>query len=786
MNSTTSYGMPGKNKVIGLALFFNKKSLVMISQTFEEWKNCIANDCKIILTKAFMKLAVMIILLFFSFTVQGQSTDNFPPPAIPPTVKAKNANGKINVDGKLDELDWQQAETTTDFFRMEPRQGGAYKYPTFVKVLYDERNLYVGVFAQDSLGKKGIRVQDFRRDFAWGENDIFGIQLDPQNLKQYCVSFQTTPYGSQRDLQNFNDNNTNNDWNALWAVRTSRVDSGYYAEFAIPFKSIRYDLSEAADSISWGITFNRLARREYEHTVFPAIPQSFSPYRMTYAALLKGLELPKPSTNIRIEPYSLYQYDRVKDGQVATVNQQPKIGGDVKWAINPRSVLDLTFNTDFAQADLDRAVNNLERFNIFFPERRQFFLENSGIWAGANNQSVIPFFSRRIGLQRDFNAAPARIDAGTRFTSRSEKQAIAGMYVHQAETDNSAAASFTVARYLRNYGKENNIGLMLTHRSDEASDKLGLEQSDNTTLTLDGLIRPRDEFTLSYMVSGSRDNSSDTLGVAGRLFAGYSTNNFYLGWLTNFVTENYNPDMGFVFQKNVIWHNPGGYFIWRPKNIPWIRRFDPGAFFNYYHDATNPGNFQQGSIYLFPVYLIFTNGSFLQYAIFPTWQNINFNFAPLGIPIEQNNYFYTRQQVDFNTDQSAKLSGSGRINWGQFYNGRRSTLTAGLRYAPSVHAAVTVDYEYNDLKNLGIDQTDLTTHLVSVGTRLALNPRLQLSTFYQYNSFDKQGRWNLRFSWEYKPLSFLYIVFNDSRINDLDNPLQEQQVISKITLIKQF
>ena len=681
-----------------------------------------------------------LLLILLPLIMHGQSTENFPPPAIPPEIVAQKTASKITIDGTLEESAWQQAEATTNFFRVEPRQGGRYQYQTAVRVLYDDRNLYVGVFARDSLGKQGVRVQDFRRDFAWGENDIFGIQLDPQNLKQYCVSFQTTPYGNQRDLQAFNDTNRDSDWNALWKVRTSRTDTGYYAEFAIPFKSIRYDFSSEADTLSWGITFSRLARRDYEQTVFPAIPQSFSPYRMTYAAQLKGLELPKPGTNIRIEPYALYQYDRIAEGEDATTTQQPKLGGDIKWAITPRAVLDLTFNTDFAQADVDRAVNNLERFNIFFPERRQFFLENSGIWAGANSRAVVPFFSRRIGLQGNFNAAPARIDAGARYTSRTEKEAIAGLYVHQAATDNSAAASFGVARYLRNYGNENNVGVMLTHRLDEASRELGTEQSHNTTLTLDGLIRPTDEWTLTYMLSGSRDNANDTLGLAGTIFAGNSTNKYYLGWLTNFVSQNYNPDMGFVFQKDVIWHNPGGYFIWRPKNIPWIRRFDPGAFFNYYHDASNPGNFQQGNIYLFPVYLIFTNGSFLQYAIFPTWQNINFNFAPLGIPITQGRYFYTRQQINFNTDQSAKFSGSGSINWGPFYNGRRTTLNAGLRYAPSVHAALTFDYEYNDLNDLGQFQEDLTTHLISVGTRFALNPRLQLTTFYQYNSFDEQGR----------------------------------------------
>ena len=618
--------------------------------------------------------------------VDAQDDQNFPPPDEAPIITAQKVMGSIKVDGRLNESAWQNAEAITNFFKMEPRQGGTYQYDTEVKLLYDEKSFYIGAFCKDSVGKKGVRVQDLRRDFSWGENDIFLVQLDPQNLKQYCVSFQTTPYGNQRDLQNFNDRNIDNDWNALWTVRTQRTDSGYYAEFAIPFKSIRYEELNPEEDPTWGITLSRLARRDYEQTVFPAIPQSFSPYRMTYAARLEGLELPEPSANVRIEPYLLYQYDDIEDGEVSSSDSDLKFGGDVKWAINPRSVLDLTFNTDFAQADVDRAVNNLERFNIFFPERRQFFLENSGIWAGAANNAIVPFFSRTIGLRGNFNAEPARIDAGARYTMRNEERSIAGLYVHQAETSNSTGANFMVGRYLQNYGKDNNVGVMFTHRLDEESGELGAQQSNNTTVTVDGFIRPTDTWSISYMLSGSRDNSSDTLGLAGRFFAGNNSNKFYLGWLTNFVSEDYNPDMGFVFQKNVIQHNPGGYYIWRPKNIPWIWRWDPGAFVNYYHDFRNPDQFQQANIYLFPVYIFFKDRSFLQYAIFPTWQNINFDFRPLGISIAQDDYYYTRQQVNFNTNRSAKISVSGSVNWGSFYNGKRTTFVGGLRIAPIPHA----------------------------------------------------------------------------------------------------
>ncbi|MEL6696966.1 MAG: DUF5916 domain-containing protein [Bacteroidota bacterium] len=717
----------------------------------------------------------------------GQSTDeNFPPPEEPISIQAVKVEGKITVDGTLDEADWQRALPVKDFFRTEPRQGGDIRYQTQVRFLYDEKNIYVGAFCQDSTGLKGIRVQDLRRDFSWGENDIFGVALDPQNLKQYAQAFQTTPYGNQRDFQNFNGNNFDTGWNTLWKVRTKRTSEGYTAEFAIPFKTLRYDKPEDGKPVEWGITLVRYARRDIEVSTFPAIPQAFTPYRMTYAAKLTGIEVPPPSANVRVEPYTLFQYDNIQTGGDIDTSSSGKLGGDIKWAINPRSVLDLTFNTDFAQADLDRAVNNLERFNIFFPERRQFFLENSGIWAGSSQRAIRPFFSRRIGLQGNFNAAPAPIDVGARFTQRTDKQAIAGLFVRQRATPNSSASNFGVGRYLRNYGRENNVGLMVTHRLDEASNQLGQAANNNTTVTIDGQIRPKSQWDIQYMLTTSIDEGSGEVGYGGRIFAGNSSNKFYYGWSTEFIDANYLPAMGFVRQNDLISHNPGGYYIWRPKKLSWIRRWDPGVFASFNHDASNPARFQQASLYIFPVYLWFKDDSFLEFSISPTWQNINFDFAPLGIPIAQDNYFYNRYLVRYNTDQSKKWSASTSYSFGRFYNGVRNTAFFSGRLAPIPQAALTFDYEYIDLKNVGKAQEDLVTHLLTAGARFALNPRVQLSIFYQYNSFDEQGRWNVRGSWEYQPLSFLYIVFNDSRINSELDPFQEQQFISKLTWVKQF
>ncbi len=650
----------------------------------------------------------ILVFLAFAKAYSQEADPNFPPPENPVTISAARATVDIKIDGKLDEAAWENAEVVTDFFRTEPYQGGEYKYDTEVRFLYDDKNIYIGAFCKDSLGRKGIRVQDLRRDFRYGENDIIAIQFDAQNTKQYAVSFQTTPYGNQRDAQIFNGNNTDNSWNALWSVRTTRTDEGYYAEFAIPFKSLRYDKPKEGEPVSWGFTIFRLARRDFEQTEFPAIPQAFSPFRMTYAAKLVNLEVPPPSANIRIEPYTLYQYDESRSGDdITALTNDPKIGGDVKWAINPNSVLDLTFNTDFAQADVDRAVNNLERFNIFFPEQRQFFLENSGIWAGGGNFQVRPFFSRTIGLSNNFNSEPAPLDAGARYTFKNEKRTIAGLAVRQRDTDDSPGSNFGVARYSQNYGRENNVGAMVTYRLDDASSSLELDNKDNATITIDGLIRPKSEWTLSYLLSTSLDSEQRGAGYAGRFFAGYTSKDFYAGYVNSFVSEDYAPDMGFVFQKDVMYHSPGGYFIWRPENIDLIRRWDPGVFVNYYHDFQEFGQFQQASLYIFPIFTWFKDNSFIEASFTPTWQNINFQFAPLGLEIGQANYQYTRYNLEYQTDQSAKISGSIAYNFGDFYNGSRNTIEAGLRYAPLPHIALSANYEHNNINNVGIAREDL-------------------------------------------------------------------------------
>lgn len=269
------------------------------------------------------------------------------------------------------------------FVQVEPNQGKAPHFATQVKILFDDTYLYIGAFCEDSL---------------------VHIRIDAFHQKRNCLAFDTNPYGVQRDAQIFDDQLYEINWNALWKVKTSITLKGWYAEFAIPFSSIRYPKTAGSKRTIWGIKFQRIQRRLNELSGFPAFPRSIDGSQMSYEADLAGLEVPTPHSNIQITPYSLYINDRQARHDTIHHGGSIKIGLDAKWAFNTHAQVDLTINPDFAQADIDRQIINLSRSAIFLPEKRQFFLDNSGLFTVVHPGSIYrsdfvqPFYSRTIGL----------------------------------------------------------------------------------------------------------------------------------------------------------------------------------------------------------------------------------------------------------------------------------------------------------------------------------------------------------------------------------------------------
>jgi hypothetical protein len=437
----------------------------------------------------YCKIIQLIALVIITLNSYCQNADIFEPDSVKKEIEAVEIQTSLHIDGLLNETEWKLAKPSPRFIEIEPVQGNSPGEETDVKILYNRQYLYFGIFAHDSLGKKAIRSTDFKRDFDDKSRDLISLAFDCFNDKRNAMSFVTDPYGVQRDLLSFDDLYYDVDWNGLWRVRTNRTDSGWTAEIAIPWQTLRYP--NKTDSVQqWGLSIYRNRRITNEITSFSPYPRAFTSLRMNYAGVLKNLKPPPPKTNIRFEPYVLSSYDHYKgfDSSIKVAQTNYKVGGDIKWAVDPNSVLDLTVNTDFAQADADQQVNNVTRFSVFFPEKRQFFLENASLFGVGISQSadgsggqlrVQPFFSRSIGL--DSLGTPIPIEAGARFVHRSLKTNYGAILMRQSASDNSPITNFFVGRLSQNIGTNNRLGGLVTVKN----------QPGNTNIvsTIDGFFR---------------------------------------------------------------------------------------------------------------------------------------------------------------------------------------------------------------------------------------------------------------------------------------------------------
>jgi hypothetical protein len=732
-----------------------------------------------------------LLICFFSFS---QDAAVFKPDSVKKEMIAIQIPGSIRIDGLLNEDEWKLAIPASNFVQVEPRQGAAPNFETEVRVLYNRQYLYVGFICKDPLGKKAIRATDFRRDFGIRSHDHVALSFDGFNDKRNAMALMANAYGVQRDLLVFDDILTDIDWDGLWKVRTTRTDTGWIAEMAIPWQTLRYPKKK--DSIQeWGFNVYRTRRMSNEISAFSGYPRNFSFTRMDYAGVLKNLQPPPPGPNIRIQPYILASYDRYKNFPASTKPEDNnfRAGGDVKWAISPNAILDLTFNTDFAQADADRQVNNVTRFSVFFPERRQFFLENASLFGvgtrpnedgSGGNMRIQPFFSRRIGLDDFGNPIP--LDAGGRFVYRSSKRNAGVIAMRQRGSNTTPGTNFFVGRFSENFGKQNRIGGLVTVKNNA--------NGTNTVGAIDGFIRMGESHSLNTMFIYSNSNNNqpsaaNTNGVAGYAQYFYTNNQWKIWWTQSLVTKNFDPALGFVSRNDVIGTTPGVYWYYRGKALPFkkfIRAFEPGVFPEFYHQAST-GKLIERQLTMNPIWFNFQNGGFFGYIITPTYQLLTEPFAPLGINVPVGKYNYLRHLFYFSSDQSRIISSNFNFETGTYFNGKLFAGTFTLTFAPSPHFYLQGQYNRNHFKEVGDPVTSKTVGLYSVSGRLALNPRLQLIGFYQKNSENNLNNYNIRLSWEYQPLSYVYLVFNRRGFDNTQMKRQtEDHAIIKVSYLRQL
>ncbi len=730
-----------------------------------------------------------IAFLFLSSHCFSQDASVFKPDSVKKEIIATRISTSLRIDGSLDDAEWKLALPSPDFIQVDPMQGQAPNHRTSTLVLFNRQFLYIGIIAYDSGGKKTIRATDFRRDFSIRSHDHVAISLDGFNDHRNAMAFTTNPFGVQRDLLVFDDILTDLDWDGLWKVRTSRTDTGWIAEIAIPWQTLRYP--KTADSLQhWGFNVMRNRRLTNEISAFSPYPRSFNFTRMAYAGVLKNLQPPPPKTNIRVQPYVLASFDRYKNFPVGTDPAQNNfgVGGDIKWAINPNNILDLTFNTDFAQADADRQVNNVTRFSVFFPERRQFFLENASLFGAGVGPSedlsggtmrIQPFFSRRIGLDDAGNPIP--LDAGGRYVYRSLKRNFGALIMRQRKNDITPGTNFFVGRYSENIGRQSRLGGLLTVKNND--------NGTNVVAALDGFFRLGESHSVNSMLIRSSNNKGGKDGFAGYAQYYYTSNQFKIWWTQTLVTKDFDPALGFVSRSDVVGTTPGIFWYYRGNKLPfkkWIRAFEPGLMTEFYHQAST-GKLVERQININPIWFNFQDGGYFGYLVNPTFQRLTEPFAPLGIVISEGKYNYVRHQFYYSSDPSKIIGLSASVEFGTYFNGHLNSGSFSLRFSPIPHFSLTGQLNRNHFKKVGDNLETITADLWSITGRLALNPRLQLIGFYQLNSINDAGNYNIRLSWEYQPLSYVYVVFNHRGFDNAALKRQtEDHTIVKLSYLRQL
>ncbi len=362
-------------------------------------------------------------------------------------VTALHVESPIVIDGNLDEAAWSLAEPAADFIQNEPRTGEPSTERTEVRILYDDENLYLGVYCFDSLGREGVTLSTLARDYPPRDTDHFTMVFDTFDDNRNGFSLSTNPGGAMRDGQITGDGETRNyDWDGIWYVKTQITELGWQAEIAIPFRTFRFRDQEQQ---VWGLNFGRRIRRKNESTHWSAIPRPYATYRVSMAGELNGLSGIRQGKSLYVKPYISSPVVR-REGD--DVDFTPDVGLDLKYGVTTGLALDATVNTDFSQVEADQQQINLTRFSLFFPEKREFFLENAALFQvkrtgrgpGSGNRDLIAFFSRRIGLSGG-QAVP--ILGGTRLTGRVGQYRIGLLSIQTDEFEETLSTNFSVAGF---------------------------------------------------------------------------------------------------------------------------------------------------------------------------------------------------------------------------------------------------------------------------------------------------------------------------------------------------
>ena len=713
---------------------------------------------------AFQRLTLFIISLVIC-------ANGFSQHSSPDTLKALRIEGSVTLDGKLNEDIWEKAYPISNFTQREQTEGAAPTEQTKVAVVYNTHEIIFGVWCYDSEPSKLLATQ-MSRDFDWGSDDDFEIMISPFNDNRNGYLFVTNPNGALADVWLGDEGHDFNfDWNGVWDARVTRDNNGWYAEIVIPFSTLKF---KSGNEHVWGLNFERNVRRKKEQLLWQGWSRLYGVEKISQSGKLTGLKGIKQKEKLEIKPYILAGIERA-DGETNTTF---KVGGEVNYDISPTMKVNLTLNTDFAQVESDRRQVNLSRFSLYYPEKRQFFLEGRSYFdMSIANASV--FYSRKIGIEGN-KAVP--VLGGVRLFGKIDKTSIGFISLQTAADGEIPTANSTAFRIKQDIFKQSTVGFFTTQKF--TGDTYNAVYGGDFTYSTSELFGNKNLIT---GVSGafSVDRGGDPFTTSGRTatyhaFIYYPNDVWDFGAGINSVGENFRPGLGFSNRSNYkriygeLEYNP------RFKKMPSFVRnfaFRPFAFEYYINDRTGVSETFMAEIMPFGVELKSGDefGVAVQHIMdkpFEDFELIDQVLIPAGT------YGMTGFAAGFHTFDGRRISGGFEMGLSEFYTGRRNEYEMFLNLNLNRHLNIGIDWTKNDLS---LPEGKFNVNEIGGRIEYAFNPKLNANVFAQWNTEEKEILLNYRINWIPKIGSFFYFVINQNISTEGDKlKLTRTTVIAKL------
>lgn len=707
------------------------------------------------------KFFILFIIFCLAFSLHAQQKG----------LHIKKAKSTIELDGEMSEPDWAEAEVADHFKQYFPFDSSYAKAPTEVRLTYDDHFLYVFAIMHN-LGPRQYITPSLRRDFRGEANDGFTITLDTYKDRTNAFQFGVNPFGVQREglISNggANSEDLSLNWDNKWFSEAKILEDSWVCELAIPFKTLRYKQGLS----SWHMNFYRIDSKYNERSTWTPVSRAYPIFNLaSINELWWDVPLEKPGPNVSVIPYLAARNNRdYEAGTPAT--SEPDAGMDAKIGLGPALNLDLTVNPDFSQVEVDQQVTNLNRFEIFYPEKRQFFLENADLFGNFGYGNMRPFFSRRIGVTRDPSTGQNiqnRIYGGARLSGKINNNWRVGVLNMQAAEDKSVnlpSINYTVAAVQRKVFSRSNIGLIMIgkqafHDSTETKFSL-LPNRYNRMIGIDYNLASRDNrWTGKAFYHRSFNEQKKDSSYATTIAFVYQVPKLEIDFTAQEVGANYNPEVGYLPRKRFKRIAPEIYYNAYPKSKV-INNHGPGTDLDFiWNDLYGMTDWDANLWYR----IKFQNTATFFTRLRRDYIYLFSDFDPSGSGGQMlhhgSDYFYNSVILNYQSNARKKLFYNFQSRIGQYFNGHRQNIDGSIAYRLQPHAVVSVDFSLNRIR-LPFPYNKSNLILISPKFDFTFSRKVFWTTYFQYNNQIKNLNINSRLQWRFKPVSDFFLVYTDN------------------------